>query len=108
VRRICEGYEEARKILKEVRQGSTVLQPPILLPKDTSKLQPVAYPPVSSMSEKSIFFGCSVTARQHSYQDLLNLTYGVDLSPQACILNTSIRHAVIAIAALSMISRGHH
>lgn len=60
------------------------------------------------MIGKSILFGCSVTARQHSYQDLLNLTYGVDLSPQACVLNTSIRHTVIAIAALSMISKGHH
>src|SRR5258708_37932884 len=60
------------------------------------------------MIGKSIFFRLLC----NSTPTLLSRPFESDLwsrlIPQACVLNTSIRHAVIAIAALSMISKGHH
>jgi hypothetical protein len=104
------GTKKAETTCTDPTPVSTAAESLVVIPKGTSVLRPLSYPPISSLSEdfqEAFFYGvyCSSTSTLLSGHFTADL-WG-QLIPKACADNTSIRHVVIAIAALSVASKGH-
>ncbi|KFY48348.1 hypothetical protein V495_01421 [Pseudogymnoascus sp. VKM F-4514 (FW-929)] len=108
VRRTCEGYGDG-ETQNQDRTVSTLQRAQILVPHLT-ELVHLEYAPTSSLfkdNQEHFCFRhfCSSTSR-HLGGPFQSELWG-RLIPQASVVDTSIRHAVIAIAAISLIPKGN-
>lgn len=105
VRRICEGYGQVRS--ERQKKVAAVATQQALLPKITPSSGLPCHSPIKPLfendQEKTCFlYFCSTTSMRLSRPFQSELWSR--LVPQACEAHSSIRHAVIAIAGLDMIS----
>jgi hypothetical protein len=110
VRRECEGYADGsagkRRSRKAKPPAAGVQQKATLLPKDASGLQPLGISPSNSSFSSDLEALCF----RHFCDRTSTFLAGpfesnlwTRLIPQECRGNSSVRHAVISIAALSLI-----